>query len=294
MTRGTQIRGARVLITGAGSGIGRLMALDAAARGAAEILIWDLSAETGQAVRDELVATGAKARSFAVNVGDSSQVTAAAEETGPIDVLINCAGIVTGKKLLEADEDAVRRVYDVNVFALYWTTRAFLPGMIERNRGSVVTIASAAGLTGVAKQTDYSASKFAALGFTESLRNELRTDGSNVGTLVVCPFYINTGMFEGVTTKFPRLLPILEENYVATKVIDSIEAGREQLIMPALVRLLPSLRLLPTRAFDRTLDFLGVNKTMEHFTGRRPVAAEPNTASPAAELNSADPAAARG
>ncbi|TSI17005.1 SDR family oxidoreductase [Brevibacterium aurantiacum] len=294
MTRGTQIRGARVLITGAGSGIGRLMALDAAARGAAEILIWDLSAETGQAVRDELVATGAKARSFAVNVGDSSQVTAAAEETGPIDVLINCAGIVTGKKLLEADEDAVRRVYDVNVFALYWTTRAFLPGMIERNRGSVVTIASAAGLTGVAKQTDYSASKFAALGFTESLRNELRTDGSKVGTLVVCPFYINTGMFEGVTTKFPRLLPILEENYVATKVIDSIEAGREQLIMPALVRLLPSLRLLPTRAFDRTLDFLGVNKTMEHFTGRRPVAAEPNTASPAAELNSADPAAARG
>lgn len=292
MKRGTQIKGARVLITGAGSGIGRLMALDAAARGAAEILIWDLSAESGQLVRDELVAKGSQARSFEVNVGDSHQVAAAAEETGPIDVLVNCAGIVTGKKLLEADEDAIRRVYDVNVLALYWTTRAFLPGMIERDRGSVVTISSAAGLTGVAKQTDYSASKFAALGFTESLRNELRTDGSNVGTLVVCPFYINTGMFEGVTTKFPRLLPILEENYVTTNVLNSIESGREQLVMPSLVRLLPGMRLLPTRVFDRAMDFLGVNKTMDHFTGRRPVTAEQNTASPAAELNDADPAPA--
>ena len=287
MTRGTQINGARVLITGAGSGIGRLMALDAAARGAEEILIWDLSAESGQRVRDEIVATGSQARSFAVNVADSEQVAATAIETGPIDVLVNCAGIVTGKKLLDADEDGIRRVYDVNVLALYWTTRAFLPGMIERDHGSVVTISSAAGLTGVAKQTDYSASKFAALGFTESLRNELRTDGSNVGTLVVCPFYINTGMFEGVTTKFPRLLPILEETDVATDVLNSIESGREQLVMPSLVRLLPAMRLLPTQVFDRVLDFLGVNKTMDHFTGRRPAIREQNTASPAVEVNDA-------
>lgn len=207
MKRGTQIAGARVLITGAGSGIGRLMALDAAARGAAEVLIWDLSAESGKRVADEIAATGSHARSFTVNVADSDQVALIAEDTGPVDVLVNCAGIVTGKKLLDADEDAIRRVYDVNVLALYWTTRAFLPGMLERDRGSVVTISSAAGFTGVAKQTDYSASKFAALGFTESLRNELRTDGSNIGTLVVCPFYINTGMFEGVTTKFPAFCP---------------------------------------------------------------------------------------
>lgn len=291
MKRGTQIAGARVLITGAGSGIGRLMALDAAARGAAEVLIWDLSAESGKRVADEIAATGSHARSFTVNVADSDQVALIAEDTGPVDVLVNCAGIVTGKKLLDADEDAIRRVYDVNVLALYWTTRAFLPGMLERDRGSVVTISSAAGFTGVAKQTDYSASKFAALGFTESLRNELRTDGSNVGTLVVCPFYINTGMFEGVTTKFPRLLPILEENHVASNVLDSIESGREQLVMPSLVRLLPAMRLLPTRTFDRVLDFLGVNKTMDHFTGRRPVSPEPNTASPAAELNSVEGAA---
>jgi all-trans-retinol dehydrogenase (NAD+) len=268
MKRGTTIDGARVLITGAGSGIGRLMALDAAARGAAEILIWDLSADSGVAVRDEITAVGGQARSFEVNVADSAQVETVAERTGPVDILINCAGIVTGKKLLDADADAIRRVYDVNTLALYWTTKAFLPGMLERDRGAVVTIASAAGLTGVARQTDYSASKWAAVGFTESLRSELRAEGSRVGTLVVCPFYINTGMFDGVRTKFPRLLPILEETDVSTRVLDAIESGREQLVMPPLVRLVPGVRLLPTRAFDTVIDFLGVNQTMDHFTGR--------------------------
>ncbi|HJA60885.1 MAG TPA: SDR family oxidoreductase [Candidatus Brevibacterium intestinavium] len=268
MKRGTTIDGARVLITGAGSGIGRLMALDAAARGAAEILIWDLSADSGDAVRDEITAVGGQARSFEVNVADSAQVETVAERTGPVDILINCAGIVTGKKLLDADADAIRRVYDVNTLALYWTTKAFLPGMLERDRGAVVTIASAAGLTGVARQTDYSASKWAAVGFTESLRSELRAEGSRVGTLVVCPFYINTGMFDGVRTKFPRLLPILEETDVSTRVLNAIESGREQLVMPPLVRLVPGVRLLPTRAFDTVMDFLGVNQTMDHFTGR--------------------------
>ena len=268
MKRGTTIDGARVLITGAGSGIGRLMALDAAARGAAEILIWDLSADSGDAVRDEITAVGGQARSFEVNVADSAQVETVAERTGPVDILINCAGIVTGKKLLDADADAIRRVYDVNTLALYWTTKAFLPGMLERDRGAVVTIASAAGLTGVARQTDYSASKWAAVGFTESLRSELRALGSRVGTLVVCPFYINTGMFDGVRTKFPRLLPILEETDVSTRVLNAIESGREQLVMPPLVRLVPGVRLLPTRAFDTVMDFLGVNQTMDHFTGR--------------------------
>src|SRR5699024_2205854 len=259
MKRGTTIDGARVLITGAGSGIGRLMALDAAARGAAEILIWDLSADSGDAVRDEITATGGQARAFAVNVADSAQVETVAERTGPVDILINCAGIVTGKKLLDADADAIRRVYDVNTLALYWTTKALLPGMLERDRGAVVTIASAAGLPGVARQTDYSASKWAAVGFTESRRRDVRGEG----TLVVCPFYINTGMFDGVRTKFPRLLPILEETDVSTRVLNAIESGREQLVMPPLVRLVPGVRLLPTRAFDTVMDFLGVNQTMD-------------------------------
>ena len=82
------------------------------------------------------------------------------------------------------------------------TVKSFLPAMISRNRGHIVTIASAAGLTGVNGMVDYCASKYAAVGFDESLRLELRALGKDgVHTTVACPYFINTGMFDGVTTR---------------------------------------------------------------------------------------------
>jgi all-trans-retinol dehydrogenase (NAD+) len=175
---------------------------------------------------------------------------------------------LSGARLLDIPDESIERTMDVNVLALYWVTKAFLGGMIERGHGSVVTIASAAGLVGVARQTDYSASKWAAIGFTESLRNELRVDGHPIHALAVCPFYIDTGMFAGVQTRFPKLLPILDPDEVTTRVIDAIEDGRQQLVLPPLVRALPAMRVLPNRLFDRVMDALGVNQTMDHFTGR--------------------------
>ncbi|MBL0703904.1 SDR family oxidoreductase [Sinomonas cellulolyticus] len=272
MYRGTRLRGARILITGGASGIGRLMALEAARR-RAEVIIWDLSEEGGTAVAAEIVGSGGLASSYQVDVTDAAHVREVARQTGDVDVVVNNAGVVSGQPLLEASEEALRRTLEVNTLALYWVTRAFLPGMIQRRGGTVVTIASAAGLIGVARQTDYSASKFGALGFTESLRAELRADGHGVGTLVVCPYYINTGMFDGVETRFPFLLPILEEHDVALKVIDGIESGREQIILPPFARLVPLMRFLPTRAFDRVADFFGINKGMDHFVGRAGVKA---------------------
>lgn len=262
-----QLSGAHVLITGGGNGIGRLMALGAAGRGA-RVTIWDLSEERGRRVRDEIRARGGNAEATTVDITDREAVDRAAAETGAVDILVNNAGVVTGKRLLDAEPDAIRRTFEVNTLSLYWMTRAFLGGMIARDRGTVVTIASAAGLVGVARQTDYSASKFAAFGFTESLRAELAADHSRVGTLVVCPYYINTGMFAGVKTKYPRLLPILDEQDVATRILDAIERGKRQLIMPRLARLIPGARMLPVPAFDAVLNALGINKTMDDFRGR--------------------------
>ncbi|GAA1366012.1 SDR family NAD(P)-dependent oxidoreductase [Arthrobacter rhombi] len=264
-----------VLITGAGSGIGRLMALGAARRGA-RIVIWDLNGAAADAVRDEIRATGASAESFVVDVSDREAVRAAAAETGPVDVVVNNAGVVTGKRLMDASDEAIERTIRINVLALYWVTKAFLGGMIERHHGTVVTVSSAAGLVGVAKQTDYSASKFAALGFAESLRVEMDKESAGVNSLAVCPFYIDTGMFEGVATKFPLLLPILKQDYVANRVLDSIEAGKKQLIMPRAVHALSPARLLPVPLFDKMANFLGVNNTMDHFVGRRSAPAEGN------------------
>ena len=257
-----------VLITGGGSGIGRLLALGAARRGA-RIIIWDLSEASGRAVRDEVRALGADSESFAVDVTDRDAVRDTAEQTGAVDVVVNNAGVVSGKRLLDASEEALERTIQVNVMALYWVTRAFLGGMMERRKGTVVTVSSAAGMVGVAKQTDYSASKFAAFGFAESLRVELAKDGTGVNSMVVCPYYISTGMFEGVKTKYPLILPILKPEYVVARMLDSIEAGKQRLVMPRAVLSLPPLRLLPVPLFDKVANLLGVNNTMDDFVGRR-------------------------
>lgn len=264
----SRIRGAHVLITGAGSGIGRLMALGAARRGAHRVLVWDLSDQAARQVRDEIRALGVQAESFCVDVTDAVAVNNTARQTGRVDILINSAGVVTGKRLLDATQDEIERTFRVNTLALYWVTKAFLAGMIERHRGTVVVISSAAGLVGVARQTDYSASKFAAFGFTESLRHELRKDRTGIRTLTVCPYYIDTGMFAGVQTKWPKLLPILDPQQSSDRILDAIDRGQTVLVMPPLVRLLPIMRMLPTSLFDRLTDLFGVNNTMDAFTGR--------------------------
>ncbi|MWV51352.1 SDR family NAD(P)-dependent oxidoreductase (plasmid) [Rathayibacter sp. VKM Ac-2803] len=261
------LHGQIVLVTGGGSGIGRLLALGAARRGA-EVVIWDLSEATAAGVAAEITGRGHRARAAAVDVSDRAAVEVAAQDAGPIDVLINNAGVVTGKDLLDASDEAIERTFRVNTLALFWTTRAFLPGMMARDRGTVVTISSAAGLVGVARQTDYSASKFAAFGFAESLRVELAKKRARVNSLVVCPYYIDTGMFDGVKTKFPLVLPILKPENVAERILASVERGNSRLVMPRLLHALPVLRVFPVRGFDTVMRFLGVNSTMDYFVGR--------------------------
>jgi all-trans-retinol dehydrogenase (NAD+) len=268
---GTRLAGATIVITGAGSGIGRLMALEAAERGSA-VVLWDRDQHRLDAVEKELTAVGARVYATAVDVSDREAVYAAAERTtaavGAPDVVINNAGVVSGRAILELSEDAIERTFAVNVMPLYWTTKAFLPAMVARGSGHVVTIASAAGLVGVARQTDYSASKHAAVGFNEALRSEMRLLSTGIQTTIVCPYYINTGMFDGVETRFPKLLPLLEPADVARKTLDAIEKGRAQLILPPLIRLLPASRILPVRLTDWINDFLGINHGMDHFSGR--------------------------
>lgn len=267
----TQLRGTTILITGGGSGIGRLLALECARRGARPVL-WDLDDDRMADALEAARRVGVDARGFACDVSDRDAVAATAnrvlEEVGPVDVVVNNAGIVSGRPLLELTDEQIQRTFDVNVLALYWVTRPFLAGMVERGRGHVVTIASAAGLVGVARQTDYAASKHAAVGFDESLRVELAQAAPGVRTTVVCPYYIDTGMFEGVRTRVPFLLPILQPEPVARRIADAIERDRATLVLPPLIRLLPALRVLPPRAFDRLMDLFGVNHTMDHFTGR--------------------------
>lgn len=270
----TALHNKHILVTGGASGLGRLLTLGCARLGAT-VTIWDLHDAEAQRVAAEAAELGATgAHAFACDVSDREQVRVRADEVratgGDVDVLVNNAGIVSGRPLLDLTDEEIERTFAVNTLALFWTTRAFLPAMIARGSGHVVTMASAAGLIGTARETDYAASKFAAVGFTESLRQELRRSVPGVRTTTVCPYYIDTGMFEGVKTRFPFLLPVLKEQEVADRVLAAIQRNEPAVEMPPMVRTLPALRLLPVRAFDQLADFFGLNNAMDAFTGRTP------------------------
>src|SRR5664280_1662760 len=148
--------------------------------------------------------------------------------------------------------------------------------MVAGGSGHIVTVASAGGLIGSPRETDYAASKFAAVGFNEALRLELKRSTPGVKTTVVRPFYIDTGMFAGVKTRFPLLLPILREDDVVETIIDAVHFDKPMVVLPWMVRTLPAMRLLPVSAFDRLAEFFGLAAAMDEFTGRD------TTASPAA------------
>jgi all-trans-retinol dehydrogenase (NAD+) len=260
-----------MLITGAANGIGRLLALGAAARGA-RVTLLDRDQAGLLEAQAEIHQAGGDAAGFMVDLCDRDAIQATAARVlatrGPVDILVNNAGIVTGRTLLECSDAAIERTFQVNTLALFWTVRALLPAMIARGRGHVVTIASAAGLAGTSRLTDYCASKFAAVGFDESLRLELKRLGLPIRTTVVCPYYVDTGMFRGVRTRFPWLLPILRPDYVAARILSAIQGDRRRLVLPRFVMAVLLARVLPLDLFDGLMRFFGVDRSMDEFAGR--------------------------
>jgi len=153
-----------------------------------------------------------------------------------VTILINNAGFVSGRLLLDTPDHLIQRTFDVNILAHFWTTKAFLPKMIENNHGHIVTIASMAGHIGVHKLVDYCSSKYAAVGFDESLRVELEKLGvKGVKTTVICPYFIqSTGMFNDVSSRF---FPTLKSTEVADKIIDGIQREKLYVLIPGYLRL---------------------------------------------------------
>jgi short-subunit dehydrogenase len=262
----------KILITGASSGIGKLMAETFAAEGA-RVILWDCNRVTLEAVEKELTERGLRCTTYLCDVSSRDSVYDTAkrviDEHGPIDILINNAGVVSGRPLLEISDAEIERTFGVNALAPIWTTRAFLPTMIERDRGHIVTIASAAGLIGAPKMTDYAASKHAAIGFDDALRSELHHLGHRgIRTTVVCAYFISTGMFDGAGTATP-LFPILTPDYATRQIVRAIRRGRRRLLMPRAVALVYLGRMLPVPIFDWIVRALGVTRSMDGFTGRR-------------------------
>lgn len=259
------------LVTGGASGIGLLVARGLAQRGA-RVVIWDINPAAIESVVTESKASGLSVHGMACDVSDRNAVYRAADEVratlGDVDILVNNAGIVSGSSFLDTPDEKAVRTMEINAMSNFWTVKAFLPRMLERNIGHLVTVASAAGIIGVTGLADYSASKFAVFGFHEAIRMEIRKLKRRVATTVVCPFFIDTGMFKGVRTRFPLLLPIMKPEYAAGRILRAIERRTARVIMPRFVYSAYLLRLLPVSLLDLLADFFGISTAMDHFSGR--------------------------
>ena len=263
---------ANVLITGGASGIGKIMGRMALEKGAKCFIIWDINLVGIEATRKELGKYG-KVKGYVVDVSNNEIVNVAyrktVEDCGEIDILINCAGIITSNKTFDQQTpEEIVKTMNINTIAPMFVARAMLPDMLKRNRGHVCTIASAGGMISNPKMSVYAASKWGVIGWSDSVRIELQEMKTDVHFTTVAPYYINTGMFDGVKS---RIIPILKPEYVAKRVIRAIERNKAFRGIPFgfhFIRFWQA--ILPTRVFDFFFGkVFGIYHTMDHFTGRK-------------------------
>ncbi len=265
-----RLEGKIVLITGGASGIGRIMSRLMLER-KAKVVIWDINQASIDATVEEFSAMG-QISGYNVDVSKVEQIQETAklvkEQVGVVDVLINNAGIVVGKYFNEHSVKDIDKTIEINVSAPMHMTSAFLDDMLSQNSGHICNIASSGGLISNPKMSVYAASKWAVVGWSDSLRLEMEQMKKDVNVTTIMPYYINTGMFDGVKSR----IPILDPEVAALTIVKAIENKKIMLTIPGYIYRLTrfSQGVLPFGVLDWVMDsVLAIYKTMEHFTGRK-------------------------
>lgn len=241
--RRKDITGQNVLITGGAGGIGRELAIKFSQCGA-KIALWDLDKQALENTAEELKIRGAVVYTYQCDITDKAAVKRCAAELrrdmGELDILVNNAGVLIGKPFLELDEKDIRKTFEVNVIAHFWTIKEFLPSMMERNHGHLVTVASMAAKMGSPLLVDYCASKYAAYGLLEALMIELHAlyRHCQVHTSIVCPVFVNTNLIHGqeITKRITRRdrfgLMLLQPEDVAEAAVDGVLRNKLEICIP--------------------------------------------------------------
>lgn len=267
-----KINNCNVLITGGASGIGKIMGRMALEKGARNLIIWDINEKNIAATLEDLAPKGS-VKGYRVDVGDIDAIRTAyaitLKECGDIDVLINNAGIVTSNHTFdEVDIVEIDRTMRINSIAPMYVARVVLPDMLRRSKGHICNITSAGGMLGNPRMAVYGASKWAAIGWSESVRIELQERNAPVHVTTIAPYYINTGMFDGV--KSP-IIPILDPEKTANKILSAIEKDKLFKGIPFGFHFIRFWQfILPTRLFDFFFGkVFGIYHTMDNFVGRK-------------------------
>ncbi|XP_061457331.1 retinol dehydrogenase 10 isoform X1 [Rhineura floridana] len=314
------VAGQVCLITGAGSGLGRLFALEFARR-RARLVLWDINTQSNEEtagmvrntyreIAEEAVVAAQKGNggcccgdaghgeeevvphynlqvhTYTCDVSKRENVYTTAErvrkEVGEVSVLVNNAGVVSGHHLLECPDELIERTMMVNCHAHFWTTKAFLPKMLELNHGHIVTVASSLGLFSTAGVEDYCASKFGAVGFHESLSHELKAaEKDGIKTTLVCPYLVDTGMFRGcrIRKEIEPFLPPLKPDYCVKQAMRAILTDQPMICTPRLMYMVTFMKsILPFEAVVCMYRFLGADKCMYPFIAQRKQATNNNEA----------------
>ncbi|XP_067323514.1 epidermal retinol dehydrogenase 2-like [Anolis sagrei] len=266
------VAGKIVLVTGSANGIGKEIAKNFARLGSI-LVLWDIDEEGNSETAEIAKANGALAvYTYKCDLRKREEIYTVAEqvkrEVGDVEILINNAGVLKGKTFLDLLDSDMEETLEVNTTSHFWTCKAFLPAMIARNEGHLVSTASVSALVGSNKLTDYTASKGAAFGFLESLAFEMRAAGKKgIKTTIVCPYYVDTELVTGVQTTRPLLFPILDVGYVAKKIVDGILKEKLYVVVPAYARTILLKIFLPAKVVFLLVEYLGLLNNLDHFKG---------------------------
>ena len=270
------VAGKRVLITGAAMGMGRRFAERAIAEGAAAVVLVDLDEDALNATLEELPDGDGEVIGYVTDVSDADEVAATAaavlDDTDGIDVLVNNAGIVRGNDYFwqtDVERDTTATI-EVNTLAPMYVAHAFLPAMIDGSgECRLLNLASAAGFTPNPRMAVYAASKWAVIGWSDSVRLELKQAGhDHVKVTTVCPYYVDTGMFDGASSA--PLLPILDPADVVDEAWNGMLAGHPFVVLPKTVMLSEMLKgVVPTGVRDFIAEHvIGDYHPTDDFHGR--------------------------
>jgi NAD(P)-dependent dehydrogenase (short-subunit alcohol dehydrogenase family) len=253
------LSGKVVAITGGARGIGKTTAQALIRRGC-RVALGDLDREPVEKTAAEL---GAGTVAIELNVTDRDSFTAFLDEAerqlGPMDVLINNAGIMPVTPFEEESDDSIRRQLDINVYGVIVGTQLAMRRMKTRGSGHIVNIASSAGKAGVPGIATYAATKHAVVGLTEAVRAECA--GSGVELSYVMPITVNTQLIEGLSDK--RGVKRVEPEDVANEIVDALELGKVDVYVPRQLRASVVMgALLPRKAREAVARFMGVTEVM--------------------------------
>ena len=256
------VRGEVAVVTGAGHGIGRQLALKLSKLGV-RVACWDINLAGARDTLASLEQLGGEGLALEVDVADREAVRRAALETrtqmGEVTLLFNNAGIMPCKPFMQYSQREVEKIFDVNVYSQFWTVQEYLPRMINLNKGHIISLSSMAGITGTPNLVPYCATKFAVKGLMDALFLELRASSAttNIHLTTIHPFVVDTGLAQKPRSRFQSLIPFTAPEVAADKIVAAMRRNLEYEFIPGWLCFVSAVtKMIPRAGALAIMDFL--------------------------------------